>query len=345
MWVSVSTIGVSFVTLYLALVSIVWTGWRTITEQRRRLESFNATLERQVEERTSELERANRKLADEVSERRRAEEERTQRTLELEKALQELQSTHRQLIQSAKLAAIGELLSGVSHELNNPLTGIWGISRILVDRDMDETLKSEVTLIHKEAERCVRIVQNLLSFVGPHAEGKTYGSINSMVESALQLRQYELTVTNSEIDVQLQPDLPWTTADSHQIQQVVLNLISNAEHAMLEARGGGKLAVKTSQIGDMIHLVVSDDGVGIPKENLGKVFDPFFTTKEVGEGTGLGLSICYRIVQDHGGEITVDSVPDRGTTFTVQLPLTPYDASGSGEPVSQETSSSLRPAS
>ena len=117
-------------------------------------------------------------------------------------------------------------------------------------------------------------------------------------------------------------------ADSHQIQQVVLNLVSNAQHAMLEAHGGGKLTVKTHQVGDRIHIVVSDDGVGVPKETLGRIFDPLFTTKEVGKGTGLGLSICYRIIQDHGGTIHVDSVPGSGTTFTLDLPVLPDDTSG-----------------
>ena len=152
-------------------------------------------------------------------------------------------------------------------------------------------------------------------------------SINTSVETVLQLRDYELYLKNIELEVDLEPALPPSMADRQQIEQVILNLIVNAEQAMTAARGSGRLEVRTKQEHDRIVIRVSDDGPGIPTENLSRIFDPFFTTKEVGKGTGLGLSLCHSIIQDHGGRINVDSGPAGGATFTVELPVAPAPAS------------------
>ena len=237
---------------------------------------------------------------------------------------------------SAKLATMGELVAGIAHELNNPLTGIWGIARRLVQRDdldLDPKLKRELSLINQETERCVRLVQNLLIFSRAKGVEKAYTSINSAIEAALEPRRYHLMVNNIELGVDLQPDIPRTMLDPYKIQQVILNLIVNAEQALTEFGGSGKLVVKSTEVGDSIHIIVSDNGSGIPEEHLSKIFDPFFTTKGAGKGTGLGLSISYSIVQEHGGTIRVEKGSPRGTTFIVELPIV-----GSAESVGPEIS-------
>ena len=259
-----------------------------------------------------------------ITDRKKADEALRESEKKAVEALEELKIAQHSLVQAEKLSSVGQLVSGVAHELNNPLAGIRSLSRLVMRRDLDETLKKELAMIHEEAERSVRIVQNLLSFARRHEGAKVYTSINTAIEATLELRRYELRVNNVELEVHLEPTLPPTMADVHEIQQVALNLIVNAEQAMLEAHGEGRLLVKTEQVGSMIRFVVSDNGPGISKENLGKLFDPFFTTKDVGKGTGLGLSICYGIVQEHGGRIWAESEPPNGATFFVELPIVCY---------------------
>ena len=299
--VGIAIVG-AFVVLFASLVTIVWRGWITINQQRRQLESFNLHLETQVERRTSELQQSND---------------------ELRKAFEDLKSTQDQLIQSYKLAAVGELIAGVAHELNNPLGVIWGECDLLLENRLGKTTKEIVTIIHQESGRCIRIVQNLLAFARPSTDAKTEISINASVETVLQLRQHELGLNNIELEVDLEPVLPPSIADRHQIEQVILNLIVNAEQAMTAAHGGGRLLVRTKLKDDQVVIQISDNGPGIPQENLSRIFDPFFTTKEIGKGTGLGLSLCYSIVRDHGGSIRAYSEPAEGATFTIELPIAP----------------------
>ena len=239
-----------------------------------------------------------------------------------------LRDSHGMKVQSAKLAAIGHRAAGVTHELNNPLTGIWGLTQNLVKRDytrIDPKLSVELSMLDREAERAVRIVQNLLSFARASGAEKAYTSVNAAVKAALELRSYHLKINNIRLHPDLQPDLPRTMADPHKIQQVVLNLIINAEQAILDAADSGTLTVKTAEVGDSIHITVTDDGPGVLEENLPKLFDPFFTTKDIGKGTGLGLSICYSILQEHGGTIRAENNVERGTTFIVKLPIVNSD--------------------
>ena len=273
-----------------------------------------------------------------VTERKKAEEAIRESEQKAVEALEELTKAQQSLVQAEKLSSVGLLVSGVAHELNNPLAGIRSLSRLVMRRELDETLKKELEMIHEEAERSTRIVQNLLSFARRHEEAKSNISLNAAVEATLELRRYELRVNNVDLEVQLEPTLPETIADIHEIQQVVLNFVVNAEQAMLEANGGGKLLVKTEQVGSMVRVAVSDNGPGISKENLGKLFDPFFTTKDVGKGTGLGLSICYGIIQKHAGRIWAESEPPNGATFIVELPIAYYAAKAEpqGEPRSHE---------
>lgn len=275
----------------------------------------------ELQETHRDLETRNESLAIQVTQRVRAEEVERRRSRELESALQQLEATQQQLVQSAKLAAGGELIAGVAHELNNPLTGIWGLTQLLIEGDLDDSLREELEMINWEAGRSVLLVQNLLSFARPSADRRAYTSVNPAIKAVLALRDYKLKLDDIRLEVHLQPDLPRTMLDASSIQQVILNLVVNAEQAMLKAHRGGRLLVSSEQVDDMIWIVVSDNGPGILKEHLSRVFDPFFTTKEVGVGTGLGLSICYGIVRDHGGRIRVSSEPTNGATFTVELPI------------------------
>lgn len=261
-------------------------------------------------------------IARDITERKQAEAERARHEKELEKALSDLQATQQQLVQSEKLAGIGQLVSGVAHELNNPLTGVWGTIQLIMRREIDETLREDLEVIQNEALRAVKIVQNLLSFARESRFEKSSRSINEALEQTLEMRAYVMKVSGIEMETELQPDLPDAWFDVHQVQQAFLNIVVNAEQAMSEAHGGGKLLVKTEKVDEKIRISFTDNGPGISKENQARIFDPFFTTKEVGKGTGLGLSICYGIVQDHGGVLRVESEVGKGATFTIEIPIT-----------------------
>jgi signal transduction histidine kinase/ActR/RegA family two-component response regulator len=225
------------------------------------------------------------------------------------------------LMQSEKMASVGQLVSGVAHELNNPLTGIMGFAQLLLTRELDERSRHEVETIQGEAERAAKIVQNLLSFARRRKAEKELANLNTLLERVLELRSYDLRLKNIALDLQLDPQLPLTMVDPDHIQQVFFNIVTNAEHAMLEAHGQGHLTVRSSADGGYIRISFTDDGPGLSPENLRRVFDPFFTTKKVGEGTGLGLTIAYGIVEDHGGRMRAESSPGRGATFVAELPV------------------------
>jgi signal transduction histidine kinase len=227
-----------------------------------------------------------------------------------------------QLILTDRLASIGELSSGIAHELNNPLTSVIGFSQLLMDSDVPANIKVDLGIVNSEAQRAAAIVKNLLTFARKHPPVKQLSQVNAVIEDVLRLRAYEQKVNNIEIENHLAPNLPEIMIDHFQMQQVFLNIMVNAEFAMLEAHHRGKLVVTTERIDGFIRTTFADDGQGITKENLKHIFDPFFTTKEVGKGTGLGLSICHGIVTEHGGLIYATSEIGRGATFVVELPLT-----------------------
>jgi len=246
-----------------------------------------------------------------ITERKRVEER--------EKQLQE------ELYVSSKLAAIGELAAGVAHEINNPLTGILGFSERLLRKSTDGKLNRDLAVIHNEARRAAKVVEMLLTFARRHEPKKEYSDVNDIVQRAVELRAYELKTTNIGVSLDLAPTLPKTTVDFHQLQEVFLNLILNAEQAMSDTNQGGNLSIKTQLAKDYIRISFADDGPGIPVEHVYKVFDPFFTTRGGKGGTGLGLSVCHGIVAEHGGKIYVRSKPGRGATFFVELPMTTED--------------------
>ncbi|HEY82742.1 MAG TPA: PAS domain S-box protein [Dehalococcoidia bacterium] len=226
-----------------------------------------------------------------------------------------------QLLITDRLASIGELASGIAHELNNPLTGILGFSQLLLDKDVPEDVKEDLRVISRESQRAASIVKNFLSFARKHPAERKPVQINEVIEGVVKLRAYEQNVHNIEVATQLAPDLPLVLADSFQLQQVFLNIIINAEHFMTKAHGKGTITITTEQAEDVVRISLADDGPGISQENLGHLFDPFFTTKEEGKGTGLGLSICHGIIAEHGGRIYAESELGKGATFVIELPV------------------------
>lgn len=229
---------------------------------------------------------------------------------------------YHQILQSEKMAALGQTISGVAHELNNPLATILSWAERLSEKPLDETAKRGVTVILGEAERAARIVRNLLTFARKRQSTRAMIDVNTLVTDTIALRGYERMPTLT-VTTQLAAGLPKVFADAHQVQQVLLNLVINAEQAMLEANGRGTLIIRTrhNADGDAAVLEIADNGPGIPIEAQTRIFDPFFTTKDVGMGTGLGLTVAYAIVQEHGGRIRVGATPGGGATFLVELPL------------------------
>ena len=233
------------------------------------------------------------------------------------------------MLQTEKMAAVGQLVSGIAHELNNPLTAIMGYAQLLLGHGLAPAQLSEAKKVYQEAERARRIVKNLLYFARESTPERTGVDINEIVERTLALRSYELRVENIVVDCKLDRNLPQTLADPYQLQQVVLNLVINAEQALLEGRGEGQIRIRTSRMapraGDLtkrrILIEISDDGPGIRAEIASRVFDPFFTTKPAGLGTGLGLSIVYGIIHQHGGEVTFENQLGGGVKFSVELPV------------------------
>jgi PAS domain S-box-containing protein len=249
-----------------------------------------------------------------ITDRKRAEEEKA----ELE------QKAHL----ASRLASVGEMASGIAHEINNPLTAVIGFAQLLMDNDLPEEIKEDLSIIHKEAQRAAGVARNLLTFARKHAPSKQPTSVNNIIEGVLTLRAYEQNVSNIQIKTRLAPNLPEVMADYSQLQQVFINIILNAEAAMLEASNGGTLTITTRRFNHSVRASFADNGPGIAKENLNRIFDPFFTTKEVGKGTGLGLSVCHGIIAEHGGRIYARSKPGKGATFIVELPI---DSQGQAE--------------
>jgi two-component system NtrC family sensor kinase len=230
---------------------------------------------------------------------------------------------YQQLIQAEKMAALGQTISGVAHELNNPLATILSWAERLAERPLDDTSRRGVDVILAESDRAARIVRNLLTFARKRQSTRGMIDVNQTIRETLALRAYEHRLNNIDVVDALAARLPDVFADGHQIQQVLLNLIINAEQAMLSAAKGGSLMIRSSHDAarETILIEVVDDGPGVPQELRSRIFDPFFTTKAVGKGTGLGLTVAYAIMQDHGGRIRVESNTGDGASFVVELPV------------------------
>jgi PAS domain S-box-containing protein len=247
----------------------------------------------------------------------------------------ELKRLGEQLIQSEKLAAIGQMLAGVAHELNNPLTAILGVTELVREREgLDEAMKRQLDLTHRQARRAARIVQNLLEFSRPTATPKTQLEINTIIERTLQLHEHSLKRNAIEVSFTPKENLPAVIGDASQLIQVFLNLVINAEQAIREVRESGRIQIRAVAVFNRVMITIQDDGAGIAPDALQKIFDPFFTTKRPGGGTGLGLSICTAILREHGGTIEAQSLLAGGSAFTVSLPAVAEERS--------QPSSSLR---
>jgi PAS domain S-box-containing protein len=248
-------------------------------------------------------------------------------------AYESLRRTQEQLLQSEKMAAVGQLVSGVAHELNNPLTAILGYSQLLQSQEFPESRRADyIEKLYKQAQRTHHIVQSLLSFARQHKPERTSVQLNEIVEDTLILREYDMKVANILVQRELDPNLPSTAGDFHQLQQVFLNILNNAVDAVGENQGPGEIWIRTRKSGSQLCIDFANNGP--PMQNPHRVFDPFYTTKPVGKGTGLGLSICYGIVKEHGGEIQARNLP-RGVTFSVTLPLVSVNVSAPAESASR----------
>jgi two-component system, NtrC family, sensor kinase len=246
---------------------------------------------------------------------------------------QRLEEAQQQVLQSEKMAAVGQLAAGVAHELNNPLGGILGYAQFALEKvqkgSLNETeigaFSRYLSDIELQARRCKMIVKNLLKF-SRSSNKEEFGlvDINASLEEVFLFTSHQLGMKDIHLNKQLQPDLPHIVGNANSLQQVFTNIIINSMQSMSE---GGELVVRTSiekpvgEFGGALAIMFKDSGSGIPKENLSKIFEPFFTTKKVGEGTGLGLAVSYGIIRDHGGDIKAESTVDVGSTFTVVLPI------------------------
>src|SRR5256884_7055446 len=236
----------------------------------------------------------------------------------------DLKRLEEQLIQAEKLAAMGQMLAGVAHELNNPLTAILGVTELLRDRQgVDDSTKRQLELTHRQARRAARIVQNLLEFSRPASPQKRPLDLNNLLDRTLQLQEHSLRRNNIEVDFHPGADLPGIIGDANQLIQVFLNLVTNAEQAIREVRDNGRIQIRAGRNGNQVTITVQDDGVGVRPEALPRIFDPFYTTKRPGGGTGLGLSICMSIIREHGGNIEAETLPAGGSAFTIYLPAAP----------------------
>ncbi|MGA7081342.1 MAG: PAS domain S-box protein [Terriglobales bacterium] len=226
-----------------------------------------------------------------------------------------------QIIQSERLAAMGQMIGGFAHELNNPLTSILGMAELLQEGDASESARKQLSILHKEARRAAEIVQNLQYFARPPVPGRSQVNLNELVQRVVQMQSYPLRKSNITVDFLQEPAIPAIVADPNQLMQVFLNLLLNAEQAIRENREKGTIRIRMGRKPDSVWIVFQDDGPGIAPENLEHIFDPFFTTKRPGRGTGLGLSICKTVLREHGGNIEVTTAPDGGAVFTITLPV------------------------
>jgi signal transduction histidine kinase/ActR/RegA family two-component response regulator len=222
---------------------------------------------------------------------------------------------------ASHLASIGEMASGIAHEINNPLTAVIGYSQLLSAAPLPEDAREAVRQIQQGSTRVAGIVQRLLTFARQRKPQRAAVDMNEVIQSTLALRDYAMRTGNIRVTTRLDPSLPRTVADGQQMQQVLLNLIVNAETAMSTVHGKGELLLVSEMQGENIHILVQDDGPGVPREIQDRIFDPFFTTREIGQGTGLGLSICHGIVSEHGGRIWVQSDAGGGSAFHVLIPI------------------------
>ena len=228
-----------------------------------------------------------------------------------------------QLLQQEKLAAIGQLVSGVAHELNNPLAGVMAFSQLLLGTpEATPQVRSALETIHAESKRAAKIISNLLTFARQHPPERSSANLNQLLMATLELRRYALRVQQIDVQLELDDSLPNTWADGFQLQQTFLNLLANAEQALDGWNGPRRILLRTERKGAMLVVTIADTGPGVPPENADRIFNPFYTTKPVGQGTGLGLSISHGIMREHAGRISLHTPEGGGAAFVIELPIT-----------------------
>jgi len=225
-----------------------------------------------------------------------------------------------ELLQNEKLSSLGRLISGVAHELNNPLTGVIGYSQLLLGRSSDGRLKRQLERIYSQACRCQKVIQNLITFGQKHLPVKRHLGLNGILKKVLEVMEFQLKMDGVRIITDLDPKLPLTMVDYDQMRQVFMNIVDNAHQAMLQVPER-VLTVRSRAREASIHVEFEDSGPGVPRDLLTKLFEPFFTTREVGKGMGLGLSVSYSVVREHGGEIRVANAARGGTLVSLDLPV------------------------
>jgi signal transduction histidine kinase len=225
-----------------------------------------------------------------------------------------------QLVQAERLAAMGQMIDGFAHELNNPLTAIMGAIDLL-DTTGSEQERKHLRVLKEQARRAVEVVQNLLFFSRPPARGTSRLNLNELIQRTLLLHQYSLRMSNISIDFLPEPSLPLFEGDANQFMQVFLNLMINAEQAIRSMRDRGSIRVRLGRSDSTVWVSFQDDGPGVPVDTLKDIFDPFYSTKRPGGGTGMGLSVAMGIVKNYAGKIDFQSAPGGGAVFTVYLPL------------------------
>jgi len=240
------------------------------------------------------------------------------KTIQLGKDFDEVRN---QLIQLEKLSSLGQMASEVIHELATPITGVLGYSEFLLEQECDGIIRNSLQKIKSEAERCQIIIRNILTFARKPDNLTTYININEVVSRTIDIKTHQLRVDNIKSEFILDPDLPNILADFNQIQQVVINIVNNAQDAMKKSDGKRQLSITTTHDLEFIYIAISNNGPSIPQEHLDQIFEPFFTTKKAEQGTGLGLSISRDILQKHNGDIRVSSKEGEGVTFTLEIPI------------------------
>src|SRR5436305_3737723 len=238
-----------------------------------------------------------------------------------------------QLIQSEKMSAIGQLIAGVAHDLNNPLASVVGFSDFLAEAGVPASLEEPLQVIRQEAERAATIVKNLLSFARTQEGERVRQPIQPLLDSTLVLLTNPPMTHKVEATMDVEPGLPEVEVDANQIKQVFVNLINNACQAIASDAPSGRIWISAKRAQDVIAVSVTDSGPGMTEELAARVFEPFFTTKREGEGTGLGLSLCQGSMKEHGGHIALDTRPGGGATFTLELPIGARAAHAEAAPV------------
>lgn len=247
--------------------------------------------------------------------------DRKTKTAKSQQLVKDFDEVRKQLLQMEKLSSLGQMASEVIHELATPITGVLGYSEFLLEQECDGIIKNSLIKIRSEAERCQTMIRNILMFSRKPENIKKPVDVNEVITRTIDIKTHQIKLDNIKIISNLDPQIPTILGDFGMLQQVVVNIIGNAQDALRTHDGERILSIKTKKDSNYVYIMISNTGAHIPKENLELIFEPYFTTKSAGSGTGLGLSISRDIIKSHNGKISVKNNDDIGVTFTIELPL------------------------